>query len=117
MMREILILCTAELESVIEDKDDGTYWVVFNEPPLGEYPILINLLYGHYVDVKRYTVAIGLAGDNGDSVLEHVQGSPFNFVISEDGNVDIKPARESAVPPQKTGMDCGRSFLPNSNTH
>lgn len=47
--------------------------------------------------MQRYTVAVGLAGDDGESVLQHINGSPFTFIISAEGTVDVKPAE----PPRK----------------
>lgn len=47
-----------------------------------------------YVDAVRYTVAVGLAADDGESVLDNIGGSPFTFIISADGNVDVKPSAE-----------------------
>jgi filamin len=73
-----------ELESVIEDKDDGTYQVVFSEPPAGEF-----------------TVAVGLAGEDGENVLEHVSGSPFIFAVSPSGHVDVKPAEKKIEIPKE----------------
>ena len=51
-------------------------------------------------------MAIGLAGENGEDVLEHVSGSPFGFAIAEDGHVAAKPSehtkhQEKAHPVEK----------------
>jgi hypothetical protein len=54
-----------EVDTIIEDDNDGTYKVVFTEPAEGEY-----------------TVAIGLAGSDGEQVLEHVSESPFLLEIA-----------------------------------
>jgi len=75
-----------EVESVVDDKDDGTYEILFHQPPAG-----------------KYQVGVGSADDSGERVKDHVKNSPFNFSINADG--EIEGANIPIPSPEHTTVD------------
>ena len=85
-----------EIDSVVEDLEDGTYEIVFKQPPAGQYQLTFfshsfSFLLSFYCNTlthKRYNVQVGLPDPSGDKVSQHVKNSPFTFTINENGEIE-----------------------------
>lgn len=77
-----------EVASILDDKHDGTYEVLFKQPPAGKYHCMQSKQNSFLWHLKRYKLQVGLPDSGGEKVSQHITNSPFNFGIGAEGEIE-----------------------------